>query len=460
MTTEKVISDCLVILESIKEDNSIESYQYRDHTPQNMQINDKSTIIIDVNTTNTYILPSDSYLIIQGQLRKNIANHDAYNAADEVALVNNAMMYLFKEISYSINDTEMERIVNPGQTTSIFGYLKYPDDFSTSSALGICWSKDTTNHANSSKYEASAAVTKDGIAAGALTPRENSEYNQGFAARKSLLMSADPRGSFEFAIPFSHIFGFAEYNKVIWGMKHTLRITPHPTDNLAIHKGAGVADGEVILKKVSWSIPDVKIEPVTLTKLRSVMESKQPIPVAFRARTTQSISIPRDSTQFDWRLSVPGGVEKPRWIIVGFQTDKNTTQEQNPAVFDNLSLSNFYLELNSKRYPTYDISVNFATNSYSKLYNMFNNFKNEYYGFDSLVGGTQVNFSTFKTLYPIIVFDVRKQDEELKSGVVDIQLTFKFNQAVPANTMAYACIVSDRMFKFQPDGTNITVKSY
>ena len=47
---------------------------------------------------------------------------------------------------------------------------------------------------------------------------------------------------------------------------------------------------------------------------------------------------------------------------------------------------------------------------------MFNNFKEEYYGFNSLVGGTQVNFAAFKSLFPIIVFDVRKQKERLKTG--------------------------------------------
>ena len=46
---------------------------------------------------------------------------------------------------------------------------------------------------------------------------------------------------------------------------------------------------------------------------------------------------------------------------------------------------------------------------------MFDSFKKEYYGIDSPVGGTQVNFTAFKTLFPILVFDVRKQNEKLKS---------------------------------------------
>ena len=53
---------------------------------------------------------------------------------------------------------------------------------------------------------------------------------------------------------------------------------------------------------------------------------------------------------------------------------------------------------------------------------MFDDFKKEYYGIDNLVGGTQVNVAAYKSLFPIIVFDVRKQNEKIKTGVTDIQV--------------------------------------
>ena len=80
---------------------------------------------------------------------------------------------------------------------------------------------------------------------------------------------------------------------------------------------------------------------------------------------------------------------------------------------------------------------------------MFDRFKQEFYRFNLLVGGTQVNVSTFKKLFPIIVFDARHQSEKLKSGIVDISLNFRFSVNVPANTMAYAVTLSDRMYKLR-----------
>jgi len=76
------------------------------------------------------------------------------------------MMYLFNQISYSIEGREMERITCPGQITSTLGYLKYPDNFSTSSVLECRWNKDTTYNANSSEFENSVAVPAGGIEAG------------------------------------------------------------------------------------------------------------------------------------------------------------------------------------------------------------------------------------------------------------------------------------------------------
>ena len=68
MTTVEKIHNFLILNEPITVDNSIDSFQYQDHLPQNQSINDRSDIIIEVNSTNSYLFPCDSKIIIQGQL--------------------------------------------------------------------------------------------------------------------------------------------------------------------------------------------------------------------------------------------------------------------------------------------------------------------------------------------------------------------------------------------------------
>ena len=52
-----------------------------------------------------------------------------------------------------------------------------------------------------------------------------------------------------------------------------------------------------------------------------------------------SASVPQ-STSFTWRLAVKSSPEVPRFIIVGFQTNKLNNQRQNPAIFNNVGVKN------------------------------------------------------------------------------------------------------------------------
>jgi len=448
----EVHDEMLDINEPHAYDESIQSMQFHEYTGQTQGNNNMigHPIRIEINLQDVYCLPSKSYISIKGQLCQQ--DNTEYAAATEITLINNAIMYLFTEIKYDLGSTTIEKLTSPGQTTSMLCYLSHPDDFSTSAGLKYCWSKDTTNNAISAEFNGSVDAPVAGY-----TPTRNAGYNQGFATRRGLLFSAAPRGSFSFIIPLSHIFGFAEYKKLIYGEKHLLTLT-RGSDTLAIHRAHGVADGKVSLSHISWHMPQIEMSPEYLSGMRALIEQKIVVPIAFRARTSEQITLTQ-TMQFNWRLSVTGGVEKPRYIIIGFQTAKSDTQEENPAVFDNLNLVNAYVTLNSERYPVYDNITSFATNDYAKLYDMFDNFKKDYYGIDSLVGGTQVNFAAYRSLYPILVFDVRKQNERLKSGVTDIQVRFSFGANVPANTNAYAVIISDRFFKMSSDGRNMRVIS-
>jgi hypothetical protein len=243
----------------------------------------------------------------------------------------------------------------------------------------------------------------------------------------------------------------------VYGQKHTLTLT-RSSDTLAIHRSAAVTDGKLDITSISWFMPQISLNPAYLTAMRSLIEKRVTIPIAFRARTSESIIL-TETQRFNWRLSVSGGVDKPRWIIIGFQTDKRDTQQQNPAVFDNLGLTNAYVTLNAERFPQSEMITDFGKNDYAKLYHNFDSFKTDFYGIDSLVGGSQVNFPAFKSLYPILVFDVRKQNETLKTGIIDIQCKFEFSANVPANTTAYSVIISDRFFKASSDGKNMRIIS-
>ena len=81
---------------------------------------------------------------------------------------------------------------------------------------------------------------------------------------------------------------------------------------------------------------------------------------------------------------------------------------------------------------------------------------------DELISNSSINPVNYKNLYPLFVFDVTKQSEKLKTSVSDIHIKASFNPTPagaanpPAGTIAYAVIISDRLFHFVSDGSKIT----
>ena len=74
-----------------------------------------------------------------------------------------------------------------------------------------------------------------------------------------------------------------------------------------------------------------------------------------------------------------------------------------------------------------------------------------------LISNPNFTPAEYKTLYPLFLFDVSKQSENLKYSTTDIQIKADFNANVDAGTEVYAVTISDRLINFQPDGNKMSV---
>ena len=79
------------------------------------------------------------------------------------------------------------------------------------------------------------------------------------------------------------------------------------------------------------------------------------------------LSVP-ESTSFTRRLSVKTAPQKPRIIIVGFQTAKDGDQTKNTPTFDHVNLLFAYVTLHSDRYPVVDYNLSFANQKFCREY--------------------------------------------------------------------------------------------
>ena len=104
-----------------------------------------------------------------------------------------------------------------------------------------------------------------------------------------------------------------------------------------------------------------------------------------------------------------------------------------------------------------DYNALFQGHKFVKLYGDAATFRSKFYNMDELVSNPNIKPLDNKSLYPIFVFDISKQIERLKTQVTDIQVKASFSANIPANTQAYAVVISDRLLSFQLDDSKMTI---
>ena len=401
----------------------IDVQEYEPHVGTNLN-SEHNDIKIVIQNQDQFLLPSQSYIYIEGQLMKDDDNK--YNFENEkISLVNNGLLFLFDRLGYRINGEEVEGFNQPGITTLMKGLITYPED--SNEKMKYFWSLDT---------------------------KRIHKSNSGFMERLSYL--ADGTGKFSGIIPLSHIFGFCEdYDKVLYGVQHILTLR-RGSDGRALFKDDSkdtggdevVPDGKIELTKLAWHIPSYKISDEYKVKLYKDIKNKTTISMAYLNRQLEETDIPSGQKQLNWRLNVTAGAEKPRYIIVGLQTGDIKEQTKNSAIFDHCDFSKAYVQLNNERYPENSLTVDFENNHYAAAYKLFTDYMKNY---------NAITMKRYRLLYPLMVFDVSRQSEKLKNTVTDIIVKAEFSKNIPDNTRVYALVLSDRIIRIQSDGNKMNV---
>ena len=422
----------LDIQEKFIEVDAIKSYEYNEYLPTSgSNLNIPGTITIHIESQDEFYHPRKSYLLVEGDLLKKAGDNARYTNNDQVALSNNGVMHLFSNVKYEIGGQEIESVNNPGVVGVMMGLAKFPYEYSVGGGMIQCWSPETM---------------------------DTVWLERSFARRKEYIIGkSDPCGSFSFIVELENVFGFVEdYDKVTYGMRHKLTLVRKGDDD-AILRGNTADAGKVKLSKIAWLMPRVHASDAKKFELYRKIESKMALDVGFRMRQANVAEIPQNITSFDWRLGVRSAPEKPRHILIAFQTDRAGGQTKNPSLFNNVDVSQVSVILNDTKYPARDVIADFPKHKFVEYYKMFTDFSRDYYGLDPLTVGNFVDIITYKEEYPIFYFDVSKHSERLSQGVVDIMVRMRFTKETPQHVQAHALIISDSRLIFQSDGKKMNI---
>ena len=141
-----MMADILKFTDTRIIDESLDEYEYHEYDPiTGTNLNNSGDIIISIDSQDVYTHPSESYLIFEGRLTKD--DGTPYANADEVTLMNNAIMHLISRIDNHLSNELIESLKYPGQATTMLGLLKYPDVFSKAQGFNQLWYKDTATTA-------------------------------------------------------------------------------------------------------------------------------------------------------------------------------------------------------------------------------------------------------------------------------------------------------------------------
>ncbi|XP_071652961.1 uncharacterized protein [Temnothorax longispinosus] len=190
-------------------------------------------------------------------------------------------------------------------------------------------------------------------------------------------------------------------------------------------------DPKITLLKVQWRMLHVALNDVTKLSLLRTLESGRFLSAGFRSWDMYEFSLLQSTTKHSWAVKAAPQLEKPRYVIFALQTGRRNEFAGDASRFDHCALANVKLYLNSEFYPYDDVNVDFESDKFAVLYEMYAKFRGAYYG-DSRDDA---------------LFSPR---EFARSATVDVRIEFENKENVPPKTTAFCLIVHDRVIEYSP----------
>lgn len=391
---------------AVRDDSIIkkEIYQY---TPYTTSIGENDEIRIAIQSKDAYLLPSESYLYMR-LLGTSAGAHVANDAQVQFAL--NFASFMFTDARYELNGVEVDRVRNVGRATTM--------KLMTASSASHLNGYDVIAKA----FEISMA-NRDG-------PRH-----------------------YDVVLPLSVLFGFCDdYRKIIVNCKHELILNRARTSLDLAHGGAdrdGAASVTFQLEKIEWKMPHITLaDPMKLNMLNYLSKNRK---ITVQHRSMDMIEYPAlpEATSHMWAVKTVPHVNRPRYVIVAFQTERNNVRIPNASKFDSCGITQVRLHLNAQTYPYNMNDYNFAGGVLSDLYHNHAKIQSSYYGDANPVNPFCINFANFQSS-PLFAFDTSRADESLIDSPIDVRIEIKASDNIPPNTSAYCLIVYDNEFTYAP----------
>ncbi|XP_011870154.1 PREDICTED: uncharacterized protein LOC105563290 [Vollenhovia emeryi] len=350
----------------------IETQTYNPYANATVGYSDE--VRIPIQQQDLYTLPCESTLYVEGKLSDEASTTTTTNQTSK--LTSNCVAFIFDEIRYELNGVEIDRNRNVGITSTIKNYISL-----TSNELDILQ--------NAGRGEPTVSDS----------------------------------GSFSLCVPMRILLGFCEdYKRVVVNARHELILIRARNDNNCIVATASAKNPKIVLSRVQWRMPHIVLNDVNKLSLLRTLESGRFLSVGFRSWDLYEFPVLQSTTKHSWAVKTTAQLEKPRYVIFALQTGRRNVLTSDSSTFDHCKFTNVKLYLNSDFYPYDDMNLDIDNNKFAILYDMYAKFQRSYYG--RKLDDAYLNVKSFITSGPFVVIDCSRQNEAVKSAIVDIRVEF------------------------------------
>ena len=345
-----------------------------------------------------------------------LADHAAIALNDNIGTVNGSNS-LIKKIQVRAEGREVYDCDYANHCVNIKNLLEYNPSYAKSVGTNQYYFPDTSRSPDSSKFTRRRVEHVRNDANNAYEVRtlpdvENQNYNKGFSERKVLLGTSDEVNC---EIPLNRYSFFEELqDKLLPNVRIELQIEMENDKNLIWRTGAADAAGttyRLIVTRIQLYVPRIIFNS---EGQKLYMENYlKPHKWSYLTETTYNQDM---RTQRTGNFRLTNGILKPRHVFIFFINNANLeNQLANPFLYNTFSVSTdprtldqCHLEVgNGNEYPHLNYE---PTLDPSRVFRDVMKYANAN---DDLQGGTLLNISNFKNLYPFVYFDLTKQKTDL-----------------------------------------------
>ena len=381
-----------------------------------------------------------------------LVDHTAITLNDNIGTVNGSNS-LIKKIQVRAEGREVYDCDYANHCVNIKNLLEYNPSYAKSVGTNEYYFPDTSTSPDSHKYlRKNVQHVDDGAGSWeqrTLLDTVNPNYNKGFAARK-VLLGASAEVNCE--IPLNRYSFFEELqDRLLPNVRIELQIEMENDKNLIWRTGAADAAGttyRLIVTKLQLYVPRM-IFNAEGQKLY-LENYLKPHKWTYLTETTYNENM-RNQRSGTFRLT--NGIPKPRHVFIFFVNNiRLDDQRCNPFLYNtfdltidpatpnnNRFLTQCHLEIgNGNEYPHLKYEPKLDPSRVFRDVMKYVNANND------LQGGTLLDISNFKNLFPFVYFDLTKQKTDLRDGNTKLSFHYSLNNTAREDYTIFGIVVSEK----------------